>query len=84
MTKTIGSANKAIISALMRVLRVHSFQQLENELETAPGTVSRIYHGKNQISHRIFLRAAIITDMRPSELMKKLGIDDDYFWSVTR
>lgn len=84
MEKTIGSTNKAIISSLMRVLGVRTFQQLENELETAPGTISRIYHGQNRISHRIFLRAAIITDMRPSELMKKLGIDDDYFWSVTR
>lgn len=84
MKQTIGSTNKAKINALMRVLGVRFFQQAENKLFVSHGTISRVFHGKTQFSHRLFLRAAIVLDMRPSELMEKLGIDKNYFWDVSR
>lgn len=84
MEKMIGDTNKVKVNVLMRVLGARNFSELEQILETASGTISRIYYGHYRISHRIFLRAAIIADMRPSELMKKMRIKEDYFWSVMK
>ena len=84
MKQTIGSTNKEKINALMRVLKVRNFNQLEKKLGIGQGTTSRIFHGKYAFSSKIFLKAAIVLDMKPSELMEKLGIDRGYFWSVSK
>lgn len=84
MKQTTGSTNKEKINALMRVLGVRNFQQAEKKLCIGQGTISRVFHGKKNLSPACFLKAAIVMDMRPSELMEKLGIERKYFWDGGR
>lgn len=80
MSQTIQHSQRDAINALMRLFGVFSFQGLEDKLDLPQGTVSRTFHGKVRISSRTFLRAAILLDMKPSELLEKTGIPKDYFF----
>lgn len=68
------------LGVLMKLLDVKTHEELSQELEMSPANISRVASGQLNISDRIFLRAAILLDMKPSELMEKLDINQDYFF----
>lgn len=72
--------NKQIINELMRLLRARSFNEASRKLGMSTGAIGRQWHGKEQFSKGVFLRTAILLDMRPSELFEKLGITKEEFF----
>lgn len=68
------------LDILKKLLGVKNNAQLSLELGIWQETISRVANGYAPITDRIFLRAAILLDMKPSELMEKLDISQEYFF----
>ena len=74
--------------AVIRKLRIRmgfgNYAAMCGAIGTDSSVISKIRNGEYNISHRLFLNAAIALDISPKKLMKEVGLPEYYFLEKRR
>lgn len=69
--------NREALRKVMQMLGVRSFNALAKKLCFDTGNFTRISTGERTITDRLLWRVAILTDKKPRQLLKELGLSVD-------